>query len=407
MTTQSPDTSQEITLQPQTTTPPKTKETARYRCDICAKAFTRSATLAHHVRTHTGERPFQCSSCSKGFARLKDMKRHELLHSTERKFVCQGVVDVSGEDVDWGCGRKFARQDGLVAHLRSILETRYNFCFFELAYELRLAMSKKDWKYPKYLLHQGIWTCQFNGPSNLSKREAIPTGCGRKFEGAKPLRKHLADGGSQWWRALDWQAQSDAMGLVVARASHIPHNREELKPPKRLSSSCQNLRIHGSTISFWDIDKSTQVILGMPPEIDSWRPFDLDIGGTKITNFRMRKYDGTIYISGNVYELLFIIPDAPCTIDEDAPIILRANLVGDCNSYSYDKMILGVFKSKSRSTTPQSVRANGKEIVSRKGVWQLISQYDGENIGVTWSNGELELHFLKEVSVTRVEQKLW
>ncbi|PVH77540.1 hypothetical protein DL98DRAFT_387703, partial [Cadophora sp. DSE1049] len=94
----------------------KTKEPARYQCNTYTKAFTRSATLRDHIRTHTDERPYKCNSCPKAFARLKDMKRHELLHNTEKKFACEGLVDVRGKSVKWGCGKKFAREDGLVAH---------------------------------------------------------------------------------------------------------------------------------------------------------------------------------------------------------------------------------------------------------------------------------------------------
>ncbi len=95
----------------------KKKDPTRFKheCDTCGQRFTRSTTLREHCRTHTNERPFPCSKCLKKFARKKDQIRHEKLHLGERKFNCR----MEGQDADRGCGRCFAREDGLVAHLRT------------------------------------------------------------------------------------------------------------------------------------------------------------------------------------------------------------------------------------------------------------------------------------------------
>ncbi|PMD22347.1 hypothetical protein NA56DRAFT_538823, partial [Hyaloscypha hepaticicola] len=87
----------------------------KHECDTCGERFTRSTTLREHSRTHTNERPFPCSKCSKKFARKKDKVRHETLHIEEKTFYCR----LEGLDADRGCGRCFAREDGLVAHLRT------------------------------------------------------------------------------------------------------------------------------------------------------------------------------------------------------------------------------------------------------------------------------------------------
>jgi hypothetical protein len=101
------------------------KEIPSFKCAQCPKKYTRSSTLREHARTHTNERPFLCTVCKKTFVRLKDRNRHENLHSGEKKFVCKG--DFDSPESAWGCGRKFAREDALVAHFRNKLGVACNF----------------------------------------------------------------------------------------------------------------------------------------------------------------------------------------------------------------------------------------------------------------------------------------
>ncbi|KAK1597108.1 uncharacterized protein LY79DRAFT_508159 [Colletotrichum navitas] len=56
-------------------------ETARFRCKMCPKTFTRNINLKGHERSHFGERPYACPNCGKAFARLNDCRRHERIHA--------------------------------------------------------------------------------------------------------------------------------------------------------------------------------------------------------------------------------------------------------------------------------------------------------------------------------------
>lgn len=121
--------------------PRTTKDTTRFKCDQCPKQFTRSSTLREHARTHSNHRPFMCRVCGKSFVRLKDRNRHDALHTGEKKFVCKGGRPMFYEP--WGCDRKFAREDALVAHFRNeagwtclrplLTDAEMRDCFFQYA----------------------------------------------------------------------------------------------------------------------------------------------------------------------------------------------------------------------------------------------------------------------------------
>lgn len=88
-----------------------------FECPHCLKIFSRLYNLKSHLKTHSDEKPFNCSYCDRKFARNHDRKRHELLHQGEKKFQCGGIL---GDKVTkWGCGKKFARADGLGRHFRT------------------------------------------------------------------------------------------------------------------------------------------------------------------------------------------------------------------------------------------------------------------------------------------------
>lgn len=86
-----------------------------FECSICDKSFTRRALYDNHLRTHTNERPYVCSfeNCEDAFKTKNDQSRHERSRHRLKRFVCGGV---SPHGKYWGCGKRFARSDGLLEH---------------------------------------------------------------------------------------------------------------------------------------------------------------------------------------------------------------------------------------------------------------------------------------------------
>lgn len=95
--------------------PKRQRPVGPFTCEVCSKVFVRYSHLRSHTRTHTDERPFACKLCAKSFARQPDLTRHEALHNGNRKFTCRGTLR-NGRP--WGCGKKFARADGLARHYK-------------------------------------------------------------------------------------------------------------------------------------------------------------------------------------------------------------------------------------------------------------------------------------------------
>jgi len=50
--------------------------TSDHQCAICGKELLSAYTLANHMRSHTGERPYGCSVCEKFFKTKSNLNEH-------------------------------------------------------------------------------------------------------------------------------------------------------------------------------------------------------------------------------------------------------------------------------------------------------------------------------------------
>uniref|UniRef100_A0A8C7MZZ3 C2H2-type domain-containing protein n=1 Tax=Oncorhynchus kisutch TaxID=8019 RepID=A0A8C7MZZ3_ONCKI len=75
----------------------------RMCCHVCSKCFTSNRDLIVHMRTHTGDKPYQCSDCGKEFSVRNSLKRHMKIHKCHTGENVYECSDCSKYFSDSGC----------------------------------------------------------------------------------------------------------------------------------------------------------------------------------------------------------------------------------------------------------------------------------------------------------------
>lgn len=80
---------------------------SKHRCHLCKKEFAWPKSLKIHLRTHTGERPYECEICGKSFTRSDSLKAHRNTHGDVRVLQCHL------------CDASFINGSGLIRHQKT------------------------------------------------------------------------------------------------------------------------------------------------------------------------------------------------------------------------------------------------------------------------------------------------
>ncbi|XP_013195438.1 zinc finger protein Xfin [Amyelois transitella] len=121
----------------------KEKVIHKYECPVCPKVF-RKASLRHHLRQHTSERPYSCGTCNANFTRQSSLANHCKTEHGAAKKIDEKVKPTNEWKCD-KCSERFTNRTALNRHSCSDADRRcpHDQCEYVAASPAQLARHRQ------------------------------------------------------------------------------------------------------------------------------------------------------------------------------------------------------------------------------------------------------------------------
>lgn len=183
-----------VDLKPNSTSPEEIKGSKKslkqHQCDTCGKVFRTKPGLVHHIRIHTGERPYVCHLCDKRFINGGHLHTHMRTHTGEKNHICAAcnkafataqqltkhTIAIHTSERPYGCtycSKRFASSSNLNTHIKIHTGEKNYHCD-----QCGKAFSTKGQLYQHMLVHTGekAFLCEY---------------CNKRFSQKAHLIRHL------------------------------------------------------------------------------------------------------------------------------------------------------------------------------------------------------------------------